>query len=175
VSVLKLRQNNVSALPHVGHGAKHQCIYWDAALPCFGLRVYPSGRRVYVSSYRLRRRKRLASLGRADVLTLEQARKKAITYLGKMAANEDPQEELDQLRSQKSVAGCAWRSSRTTRRRNELPGKTTNRVLNAESFRSSRRVPRQPSSAPTSRPFTPRLLRSTRTPRIASSKWFARC
>ena len=102
--ILKLRQNNVSALPHVGHGAKHQCIYWDEALPCFGLRVYPSGRRMYVCSYRVRRRKRLASLGRADVLTLDQARKKAITYLGKVAANEDPQEELEQLRSQRTVA-----------------------------------------------------------------------
>jgi hypothetical protein len=59
---------------------------------------------VYVCSYRVRRRKRLASLGRADVLTLDQARKKAIAYLGKVAANEDPQEELDQLRSQKSAA-----------------------------------------------------------------------
>jgi hypothetical protein len=38
------------------------------------------------------------------VLTLDQARKKAIAYLGKVAANEDPQEELDQLRSQKSAA-----------------------------------------------------------------------
>src|ERR1700730_6405569 len=104
VPILKLRQNNVSALPHVGHGAKHQCIYWDEALPCFGLRVYPSGRRMYVCSYRVRRRKRLASLGRADVLTLDQARKKAITYLGKVAANEDPQEELEQLRSQRTVA-----------------------------------------------------------------------
>jgi integrase len=104
VPVLKLRQNNVCALPHVGPGAKHQCIYWDQALPCFGLRVHPSGRRMYVCSYRVRRRKRLASLGRADVLTLDEARKKAIAYLGKVAANEDPQEESDQQRSQRSMA-----------------------------------------------------------------------
>ena len=71
--VLKLRQADVRALPYVGRGAKHQCIYWDKALPCFGLRTYPSGRRVYVCSYRIRRRKRLALLGRADVLTLDQA------------------------------------------------------------------------------------------------------
>lgn len=48
--VLKLRQNNVRALPHVGPGAKYQCIYWDQALPCFGLRVHPSGRRVCMSA-----------------------------------------------------------------------------------------------------------------------------
>jgi integrase len=102
--VLKLRQADVRALPYVGHSAKHQCIYWDSTLPCFGLRVYPSARRVYVCSYRIRRRKRLALLGRADVLTLDQARKMAIAYLGKVAGNEDPQDESDRLRSLKTVA-----------------------------------------------------------------------
>lgn len=133
--VLKLRQNNVSALPHVGPGAKHQCTYWDQALPCFGLRVHPSGRRVYVCSYRVHRRKRLASLGRADVLTLDEARRKAITYLGKVAANEDPQEESDQLRSQRSMAELctafienqakkkrvAWKDDESCLRRRILP------------------------------------------------------
>jgi hypothetical protein len=102
--VLKLRQADVRVLPYVGHSVKQQCIYWDAALPCFGLRVYPSGRRVYVCSYRIRRRKRLALLGRADVLTLDQARKIAITYLGRVAGNEHPQDERDRLRSLKTVA-----------------------------------------------------------------------
>ena len=102
--VLKLRQANVRALPYVGRGVKHQCIYWDEALACFGLRVYPSGQRVYVCAYRIRRRKRLALLGRADVLTLDQARKMAIPYLGKVAANEDPQAESDRLRSLKTIA-----------------------------------------------------------------------
>jgi hypothetical protein len=105
--VLKLRQGDVRVLPYVGHGAKHQCIYWDKSLPCFGLRIYPSGRRVYVCSYRIRRRKRLALLGRADVLTLDQARKMAITCLGRVAGNEDPQDEWDRLRSLKTVAGLA--------------------------------------------------------------------
>jgi integrase len=149
VPVMKLRQNNISALPHSGHGAKHQCIYWDAALPCFGLRVYPSDRRVYVCSYRLCRRKRLASLGRADVLTLDQARKKAIAYLGKVAANEDPQEELDQLRSQKTVAELcaafiekhakrkriAWKDDESCLKRRILPklgGRATTTVVTAD-------------------------------------------
>ena len=133
--VLKLRQADVRVLPHVGLGVKHQCIYWDEALACFGLRVYPSGRRVYVCSYRIRRRKRLALLGRADVLTLDQARKMAITYLGKVAGNEDPQNELDRLRSLKTVAElCSayienhakkkrahWKSDEACLRRRILP------------------------------------------------------
>ncbi len=66
--------------PYLGRHEKHQCIYWDKALPGFGLRVYASGRRGYVCSYRIHRRKRLAVLGRADLLTLERARKLAVTF-----------------------------------------------------------------------------------------------
>ena len=69
----------------------------------FGLRVYPSGRRTYVFSYRVNRRKRLAKLGRADALTLDQARKKASVYLGKVAGNEDPQSQLDVLKTALTV------------------------------------------------------------------------
>ena len=98
--VLRLRQDIVRSIPYRGLGAKHQCVYWDKALECFGLRVYPSGRRVYVCAYRVNRRRRLARLGRADVLTLDQARKKAMTYLGKAANQEDPQNKVDgRLRS----------------------------------------------------------------------------
>lgn len=99
----KLRQDTVRTLPYVGTGGKHQCIYWDAALECFGVRVYPSGRRVYVCAYRVNRRKRLARLGRADALTLDQARKKAAAYLGKVASNEDPQATIDQLRTSLTI------------------------------------------------------------------------
>jgi integrase len=100
---LKLRQDLVRSIPYQGPGGKHQCVYWDESLECFGLRVYPSGRRVYVCSYRVRGRKRLASLGRADVLTLDQARKKATAYLGKVAGNEDPQDESEAQRKLKTV------------------------------------------------------------------------
>ncbi|GFE79270.1 hypothetical protein GCM10011487_12700 [Steroidobacter agaridevorans] len=100
---LKLRQDIVRTLPFVGPGGKHQCIYWDEALECFGVRVYPSGRRVYVCAYRVKRRKRLARLGRADALALDQARKKAVAYLGKVASNEDPQDEADHLRTSQTV------------------------------------------------------------------------
>ena len=50
--------------------------------------MYPSGRRVYVCAYRVNQRKRLATLGRADALSLDHARKKAMTYLAK-AANQE--------------------------------------------------------------------------------------
>ncbi len=104
---LKLRQDFVHRAPYQGSGGKHQCVCWDETLESFGLRVYPSGHRVYVCSYRVNRRKRLARLGRADVLTLDQARKKAIAYLGKAASLEDPQDALDEQRQLKTVAELA--------------------------------------------------------------------
>jgi hypothetical protein len=57
-----------------------------------------------VCSYRVKRRKRLASLGRAEVLILDQVRTKATAYLGKVASNEDPQDESDALRVSRTVA-----------------------------------------------------------------------
>jgi integrase len=89
------RQDTVRSLPYVGRGGKHQCIYWEASFECFGIRVFPSGRRTYVYSYRVQGRKRLGKIGRVDVLTLDQARKKAKACLGKVADREDPQQVAD--------------------------------------------------------------------------------
>jgi hypothetical protein len=70
----KLRQDTIKSLPYFGTD-NVQCIYWDPELPCFGVRVYPSGRRSFVCSYRAQGRKRMATLGRGDVLRLDAARK----------------------------------------------------------------------------------------------------
>ena len=78
-------------------------MYWDEALESFGLRVYPSGGRVYVCACSVNQRKRLARLGRADVLTLDQARKKAMSYLAKAANQENPQSNLDEHRQLKTL------------------------------------------------------------------------
>ena len=101
--IAKLRQDTVRTLPFLGKHDKQQCVYWDKALENFGVRVYASGHRVYVCSYRVEQRKRLAKLGRVNVLTLEQARKKAMAYLGKVASNEDPQKDMEASRELKKV------------------------------------------------------------------------
>ena len=53
-------------------------VRWDTEVPGFGVRVYPTGKKAFVLSYRAQGRKRLMVLGRygAD-LTLDQARDKA--------------------------------------------------------------------------------------------------
>jgi integrase len=92
----KFRQDTIRALQYSGSD-NSQCIYWDSNLPGFGVRVFPNARKSFVCSYRVQGRKRLATLGRTDVLTLEQARKKARGYLVQVAEGEDPkaQDELE--------------------------------------------------------------------------------
>ena len=69
-------------------------VRWDAAVPGFGVRVYPSGKKAFVLSYRARGRKRFMVLGRygAD-LTLDQARTRARKERVKVGENRDPLEE----------------------------------------------------------------------------------
>jgi len=131
----KLRQDTVRTLPYIGGGEKRQCIYWDESLETFGVRVYPSGRRAYVCTYRVDRRKRLAKLGRVDGLSLDQARRKAMAYLAKVASNEDPQTHFDAVKTAltveqlitKYIEGHAkpqkktWREDQSVLSRNLLP------------------------------------------------------
>ncbi len=57
-------------------------VRWDDDVPGFGIRLYPSGKKAFVLSYRASGRKRLMVLGRygAD-LTLDQARERAQKHL----------------------------------------------------------------------------------------------
>lgn len=67
---------------------------WCSDLPGFGVRVFPSGKRVYYADYRNRAgaRKRM-SLGPHGKLTTEEARKLAVVTLGDVLKGEDPAEE----------------------------------------------------------------------------------
>ncbi|HPO10071.1 MAG TPA: Arm DNA-binding domain-containing protein, partial [bacterium] len=53
---------------------KETYILWDDALPGFGIRIYPSGRKSFVISYRMQGKKRIMVLGAYGRLTLDQAR-----------------------------------------------------------------------------------------------------
>ena len=69
-------------------------VHWDDQVPGFGVRVYPTGKKAFVLSYRSRGRKRLMVLGRfgAD-LTLDQARTKARKERVRVGEGADPLEE----------------------------------------------------------------------------------
>lgn len=104
--IVRLRQDGIRSIPYAGSD-NTQCIYWDKGLACFGIRVYPNGRRSYVCAYRVNGRKRIVTLGRADVLTLDRARKKARTYLGQAADGKDPHAAEDALHASGTVKSLA--------------------------------------------------------------------
>lgn len=66
---------------------------WDDELPGFGVRVWPTGRKVYVAQYRAAGRTRRVKIGTHGPLTVEEARKEAKGILGDVARGEDPQED----------------------------------------------------------------------------------
>lgn len=86
---MKLTQRDVE-LARYDRGGSARCVLWDEAIRGFGLRVYPSGRKSFVLSYRHAGEKRLITLGAAGALTLEQARRLAQQRAGEIAGGVDP-------------------------------------------------------------------------------------
>ena len=92
-SSLAITGRTVERLPAGGADA----IYWDRDLAGFGVRVYPSGRKVYVVQSRARGAPRRVTLGTHGALSAEQARKRAAGVIDRIKRGED----ADALR------GCA--------------------------------------------------------------------
>tara|TARA_R110002124_G_scaffold65652_1_gene179448 strand:+ start:3145 stop:3759 length:615 start_codon:yes stop_codon:yes gene_type:complete len=82
---------------------------WDDALPGFGLRVLPSGRKSYIVQYRAGQRARRMSLGPNTVLACEQARGQAITILAAVRKGEDPSADRAARRSALNMTDLAER------------------------------------------------------------------
>lgn len=86
-------------------------VRWDDAIPAFGIRIYPSGKKSFVLSYRnARGKKRLLVLGRygAD-LTLAQARTKAVKERGRITEGADPVGERKAARATSLTPGATFR------------------------------------------------------------------
>jgi len=85
-----------------------QQIHWDGDLPGFGVRVFKSGKKSFVLSYRTTTgRSRLMTLGRYGVLTLSQARDKAIQTLSDVVDGGDPADTRQKERRAISVRDFA--------------------------------------------------------------------
>jgi len=67
-----------------------ESILWDDELSGFGLRLYPSGRKVYVVQYKLHGRTRRKTLGKHGVVTADEARKDAKLVQADVARGADP-------------------------------------------------------------------------------------
>ena len=77
---------------------------WCSALPGFGLRVYKSGRKIFIAQVRVGRGQRRLKIGDAAVMTLETAREKAKAVIEAAADGRDPQAEKREHRQALTVA-----------------------------------------------------------------------
>ena len=65
-------------------------VFWDRDLPGFGIRVYPSGAKVYVVQSRAFGRSRRVTVGRHGEISADQARREATRIIGHIKAGESP-------------------------------------------------------------------------------------
>lgn len=95
----KLTKRVVDAAP----AGEADTFIWDDELRGFGLRVYPSGKKVYVAQCRANGRLRRINIGVHGPMTAELARKKAIELIAKAKNGGDPAAERDAERKATTV------------------------------------------------------------------------
>jgi integrase len=76
---------------------------WCGSLPGFGIRVYPSGRKVFVAQVRVGRRQRRITIGTYGAFTVELARHRAKEMIRTAADGRDPQREKRDARNASTV------------------------------------------------------------------------
>ena len=67
-----------------------ETVFWDRELPGFGVRVYPSGTKIYVAQSRGPNGIKRLSLGWHGEITAEEARKQAATAVARIKQGEEP-------------------------------------------------------------------------------------
>jgi len=82
---------------------------FDDELPGFGVRVMPSGKRIFVLQYRVGTRARRCTLGHYPILTVEQARVKATKTLAVVRDGGDPSGEKQALAAAPDVRNLGQR------------------------------------------------------------------
>jgi len=85
----KLTQTMIKGLTYSGNGTQKD-IRWDNAISGFGIRIYPTGKKSFVMSYRDKGKKHLYAIGQYGKITLEQAREIAKKRFGDIADNKNP-------------------------------------------------------------------------------------
>jgi integrase len=103
---VRLTERSVEALVPV---AGRRVLAWDSDLSGFGVRVSPSGERVYVLKLRAGGRQRWLTLGRYGVVKTADARKRARELLGDVSRGADPAASRDAGRRAATVAELAER------------------------------------------------------------------
>jgi integrase len=95
---MRLTKSTIERVKYEGSDGSRD-VRWDDAMPGFGIRIYPSGRKAFVLSYRIGTKKRLMALGDFDPLgpSLDEFRKRARRELNKLEEGKDPLEEKKRI------------------------------------------------------------------------------
>ncbi len=107
---------------------------WDTEIAGFGMRVYPSGRKAFVVTYRVRGKQRFLTIGRYGELTLFEARGKAHEILGQARRGEDPAAERNSYRRAPTMKDLAERFMTEYSRVHNKPGTIANQQRIWERF-----------------------------------------
>lgn len=82
---------------------KSEKIYFDDALPGFGMRLRAGGKRVWIAQYRIGKKQRRVTIGSVDRIGADIARSQAKALLAKVQLGADPQHEKVEARAKASV------------------------------------------------------------------------
>ena len=85
-------------------------VFWDSDLPGFGIRVYPTGRKVYVVQTRTNGKSKRVTVGRHGDISPDEARKDAAKFIARMKAGQSPVEAAPE--AEPTVADLAERYER---------------------------------------------------------------
>ena len=86
----KLQYRSISRRTVDALSVEKDTVFWDRELAGFGVRVYPSGSKVYVVQTRGPQGAKRATVGRHGVITADQARRRAAAAIARIKAGEDP-------------------------------------------------------------------------------------
>ena len=81
-----ISRRTVEGLP----AEEREAVFWDRELSGFGVRVYPSGAKVYLVQTRANGKSRRVTIGRHGLVSAEQARRKAAAVIASIKAGEEP-------------------------------------------------------------------------------------
>ena len=122
---MNLTKARIDSLKYKGAKLAHghsRDIRWDDKVSGFGVRVYPSGKKHFVLSYRIKGCKRLFTIGKyGDPFTLEMARKKAGKLKGGIIDGDDPLRHRQEERAAPTVKELAKKYLSDHAERNKRP------------------------------------------------------
>ena len=87
----KLKRTTISRRTVAALKAEKDTVFWDSELLGFGVRVYPTGRKVYVVQTRAGGKDgKRVTVGRHGVISAEEARRRAALIVARIKAGEEP-------------------------------------------------------------------------------------